>query len=121
MENSNEFRENQYLGNPQTALPNSTAVLVLGIVSIVGCFCYGVVGFICSIISMVLYSKDNKLYQQNPQSFTAASYSNLKAGRVCAIIGLILSSMYVLIIIVLLVIFGAAFLSNPQEIINHMR
>lgn len=120
MENPNEIRENQYLSNPQAALPNSTAVLVLGIISIVGCFCYGIVGFICSIIAMVLYSKDKKLYVQSPQAYTLASYNNLKAGRVCALVGLILSALYLVAIIVVIIIFGAAFLANPQEILNQM-
>ena len=120
MENQNEIRENQYFSNGQTALPNSTAVLVLGIVSIIGCFCYGVIGFICSIISLVLYSKDKKLYVQNPQAYTPGSYSNLNAGRVCAIIGLIISGLYFLIIVACLAIFGIAILTNPQEIFNQV-
>lgn len=111
MENINEIRENHYFSNPQSALPNSTAVLVLGIISIVGCFCYGIVGFICSIIAMV----------ESPQAYTLASYNNLKTGRVCALVGLILSALYLLAIIVVIIIFGAAFLANPQEILNQMQ
>ena len=41
-------------------LPNATAVLVLGIISIVGCFCYGIVGLICGIIALILASKAKK-------------------------------------------------------------
>jgi hypothetical protein len=67
MENKNEFRENQYSGNMPIALPNSTAVLVLGIVSIVMCLCYGIVGLICSIVSLVLYSKDKTYICKTPR------------------------------------------------------
>lgn len=121
MENQNQFRENQFMNNPQASLPNATAVLVLGIISIVGCFCYGLPGLICSIISLVLAGKDKKLYEQNPSAYTPGSYSNLKAGRVCALIGLILSAIYALIIIVLLVMFGFAFFANPQEFLRNMQ
>ncbi len=121
MENRNEFLENQYSGNTPTALPNSTAVLVLGIVSIVFCFCYGVVGLICGIVSLVLYSKDKKLYVQNPQVYTLSSYNNLKAGRVCAIIGLILSAIFVAIILAFAIFFGMAFFTNPEQFFDHIR
>ena len=120
MENRNEIRDSQNFYNGQTALPNATAVLVLGIIAIVGCFCYGVVGLICGIIALVLYSKDKKLYLQNPQSYTPGSFSNLNTGRVCAIIGLIISAMYFLIVMGLLIFFGTAFLQNPQEILRQM-
>ncbi|WP_435524383.1 CCC motif membrane protein [Chryseobacterium indoltheticum] len=54
----------------QQKLPNATAVLVLGIVSIVGCCCYGVLGLIAGIIGLVLYKKDNALYQSNPTLYS---------------------------------------------------
>jgi hypothetical protein len=65
----------------QRALPNATAVLVLGILSIVFCF-------ICGIVALVLASGDRRNYLRDPQHYTNASYELLKAGRICAIIGL---------------------------------
>ncbi|MBS1563194.1 MAG: hypothetical protein JST39_02345, partial [Bacteroidetes bacterium] len=47
MENQPNYQQ-QFSPNPQMPLPNATPVLVLGIISIVGCFCYGIVGLICS-------------------------------------------------------------------------
>ena len=105
---------------PKQALPNATAVLILGIVSIVGCFCYGLVGFICGIIALVLASKDNARYIASPQLFTPASYSNLKGGRVCAIIGIILSSLYIILVIVIIGAIGIAGLSHPEEFLKHL-
>jgi uncharacterized membrane protein len=118
--------ENQPQSQPpytggQIPLPNATAVLVTGIISIVGCFCYGIVGLICGIIALVLAKKDMALYNANPSSYLPGSFNNLKAGRTCAIIGLILSALYVIFYIVIILIFGAAILSNPQEIFNQMR
>lgn len=100
-------------------LPNSTAVLVLGIISIVACFCYGIIGIILAIIALVLASKANTLYQQNPGMYTEASFKNLKAGKICAIIGLCLSALYFIFIIVYIVILGAVFSSMPWEMMSH--
>ena len=121
MENKNEFRDNPNFYNGQTALPNATAVLVLGIVSILGCTCYGIVGIICSIIALVLYSKDNKLYLQSPESYTRGSYNNLNAGRVCAIIGLIISILCFLVLVGLVIFFGTGFFNNPEEFLRQMQ
>ena len=104
----------------QQPLPNSTAVLVLGIISIVGCACYGIVGIVCGIIALVLNGKDMRLYNANTSAYTTGSLKNLKAGKVCAIIGLSLSALYIIYVIAILVIFGTAILSNPQDIFNHL-
>ncbi len=100
-------------------LPNSTAVLVLGIISIVACFCYGIIGIILAIIALVLASKANTMYQQNPGMYTEASFKNLKAGKICAIVGLCLSALYFIFIIVYIVILGAVFSSMPWEMMSH--
>jgi hypothetical protein len=102
----------------QQPLPNATTVLVLGIVSIVGCFCYGIVGLVCGIIALALASKDMKLYQLAPELYTAASFSNLKAGRICAIIGTIISGIYLCVFIVYFAILGSVIFSNPGSIFN---
>jgi hypothetical protein len=100
----------------QKPLPNSTAVLVMGIISIVGCFCYGIVGLVLGIIALVLAAKDTSLYQQNPGMFSEVSYKNMKAGKVCAIIGLSLSALMFIIIIIELVIFGSLATSAPWSV-----
>ncbi len=100
-------------------LPNATAVLVLGIISIVGCFCYGVLGAICGIIALVLASKDMRRYNSEPLKYLPSSYNNLKAGRICAIIGTILSAIYLLIIIIAIAVIGFAGLSHPDQLLRH--
>jgi M penetrans paralogue family 26 len=81
-----------YLGNSNGAmpLPNATATLVLGILSIVVCF-------ICGIIALVISNKDLALYRANPEIYSEASYNNIKAGRVCAIIGLALQAVGIVV------------------------
>lgn len=92
----------------QQQLPNATAVLVLGILSIAVCWCYGLFGITMGIIALVLSGKAKALYNENPEQFTQASYNNMNAGRVCAIIGTVLSSIYVAIILIYIMIVGAA-------------
>lgn len=85
----------------QQNLPNATAVLVLGILSIVLCFCYGVIGIILGVIALIMAGKDMKLYQANPDMYTESSFKNIKTGRICAIIGLSLSVLYLVYVIVI--------------------
>jgi hypothetical protein len=123
---TNRYMENSYqspLQTPgsQSPLPNATAALVLGIIGILGCFCYGVPGLICAIIALVLANKDIRLYNANPSYYTPGSFANVKAGRICAIIALSLSCLYIICAIIVIAMFGFAILSNPQEIINQMR
>ena len=96
--------------NQQSNLPNATAALVLGIISLLGAFCYGIVGVICGIIGLVLANKDRKLYQAAPELYSSSSYSTLNAGRVCSLIGLILGSIVVVIMIFYIIFFGAFFM-----------
>jgi hypothetical protein len=95
----NIFRDNNQL----PPLPNATASLVLGILSIVFCFTYGVIGVILGIIGLVLANKDRKLYQSNPEAYSIDSYKNSNAGRTCSIIGLILSGLIFLFAIAAIV------------------
>lgn len=101
----------------QSNLPNATAVLVLGIVSIVGCCCYGIPGIIAGIIGLVLYNKDKALYLQNPEQYL--NYSNLNTGRILCIIGLALSALNIIGMIILLATGGwDAYMEKVQEMQN---
>ncbi len=85
-------------------LPNATATLVLGILSIVVCF-------ICGIVALVISNKDVALYKANPELYTESSYSNIKAGRICAIIGLALLALG-LIIYIFIIVFAFSQMDN---------
>ncbi|KMQ67565.1 membrane protein [Chryseobacterium sp. FH2] len=93
-------------------LPNATAVLILGIVSILGCCCYGLPGLIAGIIALVLAKKDGELYKNNPTAYS--NYSQLNAGKIMAIIGIILSVLYVIYVIVLVSTVGWDAMKDPQ-------
>lgn len=89
----------------QQNLPNATTVLVLGILSIVfSCWYFSIIGIVLGIIALVLANKDLSLYYMNRNLFTLSSFNNLKAGRVCAIIGLTVA--FIFLIFVILILFG---------------
>lgn len=86
--------------------PNSGAVLILGILSIVFCWCYGLLSVIMGIIALVLASSGEKEYLLNPGLYSLSSYKNLKAGKTCAIVGLCLAGISILCIIIWWILFG---------------
>ncbi|MFC3560675.1 CCC motif membrane protein [Pedobacter jamesrossensis] len=102
---------NQF-GGPQN-LPNSTVALILGIISIPACCCYGL-GLIFGIIAWVLSAADIKKYNLNPANYSISSYKNTKAGKICGIIGAILSLLYLICIIGVIAMFGWAALKDPE-------
>ena len=99
-------------GPAKEILPNSTAVLILGILSIIIC-CF--LGLIMAIIALVMASRGKNLYEANPGLYSESSWNNMKAGRICAIVGLILSLLVSLYYFILIAIVGAAFSLIPWE------
>ena len=93
-------------------LPNASAVLILGILSILLCWCYGIIGIILGIVALILASKDMKLYREAPQNFI--NYSNLNAGRIMAIVGLVLSVITLVYMIWIISLIGLDSLSDPS-------
>jgi len=100
--------ENNYdLNGPKIDLPNATAVLILGIVSIIGsCFSFGFIGLICGIIALVLAKSAKSLYISNPDKYTENSFKNINAGKTCAWIGLIFAILVLIVVGILGVISG---------------
>lgn len=105
----------------QKPLPNGTAVLVLGICSIVGaCLLGGIPGLTCGIIALVLAGKDRAKLREGAAQWTEGSAKNLNAGRVCAIIGTALSGLMLVFVIIWVAILGSAFSMLPwREMMNN--
>lgn len=102
----NEYNQPQQdFNQQQVTLPNATAVLILGIIGVITSCCYGG-GVILSIIALVLASKDMKLYRANPFMYTKSSYTNLSAGRICAIIALVFSLCCIVLMLIGLSMIG---------------
>ncbi|MDR0681015.1 MAG: hypothetical protein LBG15_04070 [Dysgonamonadaceae bacterium] len=106
--------------NFQIPVPNATAILVLGIISIVGCCCYGV-GVIFAIIALVLESNASKQYNEEPARYLQSSYKNMNAGKICAIIGLVLSILTVIYFIWAISFIGWDAMRNPELLQERMQ
>lgn len=114
LQNSPQANENQFSSFEKEKLPNATSVLVLGIGSIITCCCYGFIGIILGAIGLVLAGKDRKLYRENPSLYS--NYSNLSTGRTLCIIGIILSSIYLVYTIIVISFVGFSNLQDPNAI-----
>jgi hypothetical protein len=77
------------------------------------CCCWGVVGLVLGIVALVLAKKDLALYQANPELYS--NYSNINTGRILAIIGIVLSSIYLIWTIYSLVVIGPEGMMEMQE------
>ncbi len=85
-------------------LPNSTLILIFGILSILTCCCYGVLGLIFGILAVVMAKKAKGLYLAEPEIYKG--YNNVKTGRILGIIGIILSAIYLILLIVMIATYG---------------
>lgn len=97
----------------QQKLPNATLILVFGIVSIVTCCCYGIIGLVFGIIAIVLAKKATVVYLENPEQYTG--YSNVKTGKILAIIGIILNLIYLIYIIWIFATIGMSGVMNMNQ------
>jgi hypothetical protein len=94
-------------------LPNSTLILILGILSIVTCCCYGVIGLPMGIIALILANKATAVYAENPELYTG--FQNVKTGKILAIIGIILNGIYLIYAIWLFSTIGVEGIQQMQE------
>ncbi|MDR0789663.1 MAG: hypothetical protein LBO06_02570 [Bacteroidales bacterium] len=88
--------ENQLKENP----PYSVAVLALGICSIV----VSSFGIVCGIIALVLANKGFEQYKLAPELYKSSQF--LKAGKICAIIGVSLRGFLIVFAIFIAILYG---------------
>lgn len=96
----------------QQKLPNATLILVFGILSIVTCCCYGVLGLVFGVIAIVMAGKATNLYKENPEMYS--DFGNVKTGKILAIIGIILSTIYLLMTVWAVSTFGLDALQDQE-------
>lgn len=96
----------------QRNLPNATASLVLGILSIPSCFCYGLLGLALGIIAIILGKKAKKVYAEDPNTYSGIGNAN--AGYITGIVGVILGALYLILIVFLIATIGWAGLRDPS-------
>lgn len=98
-------------------LPNSTLILIFGILSIVTCCCYGILGLIFGIVALVLASKAKNTYLTDPGLYSG--YNNVKTGKILAIIGIVLNVLYLISIVVYFSIYGwEGYMEMQEEIMR---
>lgn len=76
-------------------LPNAVASLILGILSIVLSAVFA--GLVLGIVGVAISGAGERIYRQNPDVWSG--YSLLTAGRTMSIIGIVLSSIYIILAI----------------------
>jgi hypothetical protein len=82
--------------NKTLELPNATSSLVLGVLSISMCYCWGPVGLVLAIIGLSMGTKAVSMYNISPGIYSEGSFKNANSGKICSIIGLILSAVSLL-------------------------
>lgn len=90
-----EVIDNENLG-AKVPVANAGGILTMGILSIV---LAGLIGLILGIIALSMAKSATDAYQANPSKYDEASYSRMNSGRICAIIGVSLSGLAILIVI----------------------
>lgn len=96
----------------QQKLPNATLVLVMGILSIIGCCFYGLPGLIFGIVAIIFGRKDKKLHASSPDEYTGIG--NVNAGYIMGIIGVVLSILYIILFAIILSMFGWDVITNQE-------
>ena len=86
----------------QKSVPNAMLIMICGIVSIV--FCCGL-GTVAGVIALIMSSKANKLIAADPDGYSDAK--NVKIGRTCAMIGVGLQALWILLYIIYMIFFAA--------------
>lgn len=101
-------------------LKNAVGALVLGILSILTCMCYGLIGLILAIIGLVISKQDNQLVKNNPHVMYVNAGA-LKAGRVLCVIGLVFNILMMLYFIIVLLVLGTEDPELFDELFRQMR
>lgn len=94
-------------------LPNATLILIFGILSIVTCCCYGVIGLILGIIALIMANKATAIYAANPELYDG--FQNVKIGKTLAIIGIVLNAIYLIYVVWLFTTIGYGGIQEMQE------
>jgi hypothetical protein len=92
-------------------VPNASTILMLGIFSIViGCCCgiFAIIGLVLGIVALSIAPKAIEMYQANPSKYIESTFKNINAGKICAIIGIVINGLLVCIGFIYLIIVGGA-------------
>ncbi|HSD14026.1 MAG TPA: CCC motif membrane protein [Flavobacterium sp.] len=102
----------------QEKLPNATPAIILGVLSIICCLCYGF-GAILGGIGLFLTNRDIKTYNGNPNRYS--NLSNVKTGKVLCIIGIVLGLLWLALVIWMISYFGIEAMQDKALMQEKMR
>ncbi len=98
-------------------LPNANTILILSILSVITCCLYGIVGIVLAIVTLQKAKKEEQLYWESPEQYQ--SLGTIQAARVIAVIGITLSTIYLIFTLYIWIVVGeegmAAFQQNLIE------
>ncbi len=100
-------------------LPHSTTSLVLGIFSIITCWCYGIPGIVLGIIGLIQGKKAIALHNEDPDLYEGVGNAN--AGKITSIIGLVLTVLFTGYIIWIVSQIGWENLQDPELLQEKIR
>ena len=95
--------------------------LILGVVSLViiliGCCCgfLVVISLTLAIVGLVMASKSLREFDADSQNYSIESRNNVVAGKIVCIIGTVISSLYIIIAVVLLLVYQINFSKILKE------
>ena len=99
-------------------LPKATTSLILGIISIITCCCYGIIGWPLGIAALIIGNKAIKLNEEHPNDYEGVG--NAKTGKILGIVGIILNVVFVAYLVWFISMIGWDALSNPELMIERM-
>jgi hypothetical protein len=91
-------------------LKYATLIIVLGILSIPLCCCYGI-GLVLSVIALVLSIQQLKIAKQNPDLYY--NIGSIKTGQIIAIVGIIFNSIWIIYLMIIISSIGYKALTDP--------
>ncbi len=96
----------------QQKLPNAVLALVLSIISLPLCLCYGF-GVVLAIVAVVLAAMALKKYKADPEAYTGKGQA--QAGLIIGIASIVINLVYLGIVIWVISLVGFENLQNPEE------
>lgn len=81
--------------------PSAASIQTLGILGLVFTFLLGIVGLILNIIALSKAGNATREIQAEPDKYYETSLSKIRAGRTCAIIGLSLQALAIIVVILI--------------------
>ena len=108
-------------------LPADPSALIFGTIAsviIVLGFCCGLLVFlslILGVVGLILSIKSLKEYELNPTNYSRQTYQNVYVAKIVCLVATILSSLYFIVILVMVVIYQVSLLDAFKNVIEEKK